>query len=633
MLLKPRTRYVLVTAAGLLTALALSVGAQDGPAISDLDPADCSNGTFVTDPAANPGLVSDCLVLVGVRNHWTRHPNLPSDHPLLTWGRGDTTQITDWDGIYIYDRVERIELSGGISGTIPAELGQLTNLVELSLWDNKLTGPIPTELGQLTNLQGLSLWSNYLTGTLPTELGQLTNLQELGLASNDLTGPIPTELGQLTNLTQLGLWDNKLTGSIPTELGQLTNLQGLGLGGNDLTGPIPTELGRLTNLEWLSMDNNELTGSIPAELGQLTNLTQLSLWDNDLTGSIPTELGRLTNLEWLSLWDNDLTGSIPTELGRLTNLTTLYISLNKLTGSIPAELGQLTNLTQLSLDNNKLTGSIPTELGQLTNLTALFLDNNKLTGSIPAELGQLTNLAHLYLDNNELTGSIPTELGRLTNLEWLSLWDNDLTGSIPAELGRLTNLGHLRCAASTGRFCDDDNIHEPNIETMADWGITLGCGHKRYCPSDNITRTQMAAFLYRAVSQRWTIQAPARAELTDVPADAWYRTYADWVISVNAFTAPGGMFNPDGAVTRADMAIMLIAAFPHLEAVAEPEGLFQDAKDADPAVVRAIEGMYQTGVTRGCSTSPLNYCPDQPVTRAQMASFFVRAINQAGGGS
>ena len=37
--------------------------------------------------------------------------------------------------------------------------------------------------------------------------------------------------------------------------------------------------------------------------------------------------------------------------------------------------------------------------------------------------------------------------------------------------------------------------------------------------------------------------------------------------------------------------------------------------------------MYHTGVTKGCSTTPLNYCPNQPVTRVQMASFFVCAIN------
>ena len=187
--------------------------------------------------------------------------------------------------------------------------------------------------------------------------------------------------------------------------------------------------------------------------------------------------------------------------------------------------------------------------------------------------------------------------------------------------------------ACVGRFCDeDDSVHQANTERIAQWGITLGCSAADptlYCPGADITRRQMAAFLYRAVSQRWTIQAPARAELSDVAADAWFRTYADWVISVDAFAAPGGAFNPGGVVTRADMAVMMIAAFPHLEAVDEPEGLFQDARDADPAVVRAIEGLYRAGVTRGCSTDPLNYCPDQPVTRAQMASYFVRAINRA----
>ena len=185
--------------------------------------------------------------------------------------------------------------------------------------------------------------------------------------------------------------------------------------------------------------------------------------------------------------------------------------------------------------------------------------------------------------------------------------------------------------ACQGRFCDDDgSVHQANIERIAQWEITLGCDAEdaaKFCPSAQITRRQMAAFLYRAVSQRWTIEAPEEVEITDVPADAWYRTYADWVVSVGAFAAPDGIFNPGGIVTRADMAVMMVAAFPHLESVAEAEGLFNDVEDLDPAIVRAIEGMYGRGVTRGCAATPLNYCPDNPVTRAQMASFFVRAID------
>ena len=185
--------------------------------------------------------------------------------------------------------------------------------------------------------------------------------------------------------------------------------------------------------------------------------------------------------------------------------------------------------------------------------------------------------------------------------------------------------------ACAGRFCDEDgSVHEANIERIAAWKITLGCDAQdetKYCPSAQITRRQMAAFLYRAVSQRWTIQPPEGIEISDVPADAWYRTFADWVVSVEAFAAPNGLFNPGGVVTRADMAVMMIAAFPHLESVEEPAGLFNDVEDLDPAIVRAVEGMYGRGVTRGCTAEPLNYCPDQPVTRAQMASFFVRAID------
>ena len=184
-----------------------------------------------------------------------------------------------------------------------------------------------------------------------------------------------------------------------------------------------------------------------------------------------------------------------------------------------------------------------------------------------------------------------------------------------------------------GRFCDDDgSVHEANIEQIAAWEITLGCDAQdatKYCPSAQITRRQMAAFLHRAVSQRWPIQTPEDIELSDVPADAWYRAFADWVVSTGAFAAPGGVFNPGGVVTRADMAVMMIASFPHIDAVEEPEGLFNDVAGADPAVVRAVEGMYHSGVTKGCSTTPLNYCPNQPVTRAQMASFFVRAVNLA----
>ncbi|KAK3236421.1 hypothetical protein CYMTET_53444 [Cymbomonas tetramitiformis] len=49
----------------------------------------------------------------------------------------------------------------------------------------------------------LSLSYNSLTGTVPTQMGALTQLSYLYLHSNSLTGTVPTQMGALTKLTYL----------------------------------------------------------------------------------------------------------------------------------------------------------------------------------------------------------------------------------------------------------------------------------------------------------------------------------------------------------------------------------------------------------------------------------------------
>ena len=63
---------------------------------------------------------------------------------------------------------------------------------------------------------------NQLTGEIPSEIGNLTNLTRLSLNRNQLTGSIPPEIGNLTNLTLLSLYDNQLTGEIPESICDLT---------------------------------------------------------------------------------------------------------------------------------------------------------------------------------------------------------------------------------------------------------------------------------------------------------------------------------------------------------------------------------------------------------------------------
>ncbi len=89
-------------------------------------------------------------------------------------------------------RVTSLRLvSNQLSGAIPSQLGNLSNLTRLSLWYNQLSGKIPSQLGNLSNLQYLYLHSNQLSGAIPSQLLNLSNLRALFLSSNQLTGCIP----------------------------------------------------------------------------------------------------------------------------------------------------------------------------------------------------------------------------------------------------------------------------------------------------------------------------------------------------------------------------------------------------------------------------------------------------------
>ena len=171
-----------------------------------------------------------------------------------------------------------------------------------------------------------------------------------------------------------------------------------------------------------------------------------------------------------------------------------------------------------------------------------------------------------------------------------------------------------------GTFADDDgSIHEPNIEAIAFAGITAGCDEAdRFCPGDAVTRGQMATFLARAL------------ELTGAAPDVFVDDASSvHEPNINLVAAAGitlgcgdGVFCPADAVSRAQMASFLVRALDDLDA--PTTDYFID--DTGNTHEGSINTLAANGITSGCNAAGNFYCPQASVTRAQMATFLVRAL-------
>ena len=171
-----------------------------------------------------------------------------------------------------------------------------------------------------------------------------------------------------------------------------------------------------------------------------------------------------------------------------------------------------------------------------------------------------------------------------------------------------------------GTFWDDDgNVHEGAVEAVAAAGITRACGEADlYCPDRILTRAEMAAFLVRALDL-----PPSQRDHFSDDSDSVFEA------EIDALAAAGitrgcrrGEFCPTEPVTRAQMAAFLVRA------LALPPASGDRFVDDDRSPFQAdIEALAAAGITRGCDP-PENrrFCPSDPVRRDEMASFLARAL-------
>ncbi|WZZ20704.1 hypothetical protein YC2023_122091 [Brassica napus] len=212
---------------------------------------------------------------------------------------------------YFTKALAEILVACSFSGQIPESIGDLEQLIYLSLNLNQFSGRIPASIGRLSNLYWFDIADNQIEGTIPV--------------SNGTSSP---GLDMLLETKHFHFGKNKLSGVIPETLfsSKMTLIHVL-FDGNNFTGDIPDTLSLVKTLTVLRLDRNKLTGNIPTSLNNLTNLQELDVSNNTLEFSpIPSWISSLRSLATLRMEGINLNGSIPNSFFSPPQLQTVEAS-------------------------------------------------------------------------------------------------------------------------------------------------------------------------------------------------------------------------------------------------------------------------------------------------------------------
>jgi len=184
----------------------------------------------------------------------------------------------------------------------------------------------------------------------------------------------------------------------------------------------------------------------------------------------------------------------------------------------------------------------------------------------------------------------------------------------------------LRATAQTFNDVAADYWAYSFIETLVGNGVTAGCGNDIYCPEDVVTRAQMAVFLERGMNgSSFSPPAATGNVFLDVGPSDFAASFIEQ-LALDGITAGCGNNNycPNTTVTRDQMAVFLLRSkYGAFHSPPAATGVFSDVPTNHWSAAW-IEQLAAEGITAGCGNG--NYCPDNPVTRAQMAVFLVRTF-------
>ena len=175
---------------------------------------------------------------------------------------------------------------------------------------------------------------------------------------------------------------------------------------------------------------------------------------------------------------------------------------------------------------------------------------------------------------------------------------------------------------------DDAGVHQPSVDALEEHysGVFDGTGCETgLCPGEPLTRWEMAVWLVR-ILDRQEPAPPQTPTFDDVADGVWWAAHTQRLAELGitrGCSTQSPRFCPDQSVTRGEMAAFLVRAF---DIPPGPLAGFADV-EADSWYTANVDALAGAGVTVGCSTQPLRFCPDRSVTRGEMATFLARATD------
>ncbi|GKU96401.1 hypothetical protein SLEP1_g9642 [Rubroshorea leprosula] len=140
---------------------------------------------------------------------------------------------------------------------------------------------------------GIDFNNASLTGTVPDELGLLSDLALIHLNSNGFSGVLPTSLSNLNLLYELDLSNNHFSGPFPSVILSLPALHYLDLRFNEFQGPVPPQL-FTKGLDAIILNDNNFTGSLPPALNG-NSPSAIILANNNFGGCLPPSIANFAN--------------------------------------------------------------------------------------------------------------------------------------------------------------------------------------------------------------------------------------------------------------------------------------------------------------------------------------------------